>query len=84
MSTFTDKDNLSFEQSGTKWHRRVSLVDGILGGTTYDYGARVLTDSDTETYTFRSGGAAGTIVAVIVINYTDSTLETILNFSRTT
>lgn len=49
----------------------------------YDYMAGVETDSDTETYTFRVGGAAGTIVATLVINYSSSEKTFISNMSIT-
>ena len=56
--------------------------DGI-GLGSYDYVARVLTNSTTETYTFRTGGASGTVVATLVIVYTDSTLATISTVTKT-
>ncbi len=49
----------------------------------YDYVSLALTDSDTETYTFKTGGAGGTTVATIVVNYTDSTKDTITDATRT-
>lgn len=48
-----------------------------LGLPPYDYAERVLTNSTTETYTFKVNGSGGTTVATVVIVYTDSTLETI-------
>lgn len=57
-------------------------TDGI-GIGSFDYVARVLTNSTTETYTFRTGGATGTIVATIVVVYTDSTLATLLSVTKT-
>ncbi len=56
--------------------------DGI-GLGSYDYVARILTNSTTETYTFRTNGATGTIVATLVIVYTDSTLATISTVTKT-
>ena len=38
----------------------------------------------TDTYTFRDGGSGGTIVAVTVITWTDSTKCTLANVERTT
>jgi hypothetical protein len=57
-------------------------TDGI-GVGTYDYVARVLTNATTETYTFYQGGVTGQLVATIVLVYTDSTLNTILNVTKT-
>lgn len=56
---------------------------GGLGIEEYDYVSLALTDADTETYTFKTGGAAGTTVATVVINYTDSTKGTITNVTKT-
>lgn len=49
----------------------------------YDYVARVLTNSTTETYTFRKGGSSGTAVATVVVVYTDSTLGTLSSVTKT-
>ena len=54
-----------------------------LGLAPYDYVSRVLTDSVTETYTFKTGGASGTTVGTIIVVYTDSTLATISSAERT-
>jgi len=47
----------------------------------FDYIKCVYTDSVTETYTYRNGGASGTIVAVLTVVYTDSTKD---NFDSVT
>lgn len=49
----------------------------------YDYFARVLTNSTTETYTYKSGGSGGTTTNTLVIVYTDSTLATISSITKT-
>lgn len=41
-------------------------------GVDYDYLDVQQTDSDTETYVFKTGGSSGTTVRTIVINYTSS------------
>lgn len=61
----------------------VTDTAGIMSGIAYDYMSVAYTDSDTETYTFKSGGSGGTTVATIVINYTDSTKEFISDVTRT-
>lgn len=48
----------------------------------YDYVAMVISPATTETYTFRRGGASGTIVATVVIVYTDSTREDISTVTK--
>jgi hypothetical protein len=50
-------------------------------GVEYDYLDVQQTDADTETYIFKLGGAGGTTVRTIVVNYTDSTKENIDNVS---
>ena len=48
----------------------------------YDYIA--LTQATlTDTWTFKTGGATGTIVATVIITYTDATKATISNIART-
>jgi hypothetical protein len=43
----------------------------------YDYLDVQQTDTDTETYIFKSGGSAGTTVQTIVVNYTSDTKQDI-------
>lgn len=49
----------------------------------FDYVSRTLTNSTTETYTFKSGGSSGTTTNTVVIVYTDSTLSTISTVTKT-
>lgn len=58
--------------------------EGILAGVKYDYAENVISPSTTETWTFKSGGASGTVVAVLVIVYTDATRADISTVTRTT
>lgn len=39
----------------------------------YDYVGVAYPDGDTETYTFKTGGSAGTTVATVTVDYVDST-----------
>jgi hypothetical protein len=39
----------------------------------FDYVSMVISPATTETYTFKSGGASGTVTNTVVIVYTDST-----------
>lgn len=53
-----------------------SFVSGglpMVAGIDYDYLDVQQTDSDTETYVFKTGGSGGTTVRTIVVNYTSST-----------
>ncbi len=47
----------------------------------YDYGSLALSNGDTtETYTFKVGGSGGTNTGTVVINYTDSSRNVLVNF----
>lgn len=46
----------------------------------YDYAALSQT-STTDVYTYRQGGASGTVLATLTITYTDSTKATISNWT---
>lgn len=41
------------------------------------------TVTNTETYTFKSGGSGGTTVAIVTVVYTDATLATISTVTKT-
>jgi hypothetical protein len=71
-----------------------SRVTGITSGTkrflhtmdandfVWDYCSLALTNSTTETYTFKTGGSGGTTVKTIVV-YTDDTKETLSTVTKT-
>lgn len=62
---------------------RVSNVAGTLPWV-YDYVALVLSNGNTtETYTFRDGGSGGTVVGTVVINYTTSDRDVMIDASIT-
>lgn len=77
------------KQLGSTGALAVSLTDGSgspTGGmqlNNYDYVSLTLTNSTTETYTFKSGGSGGTTTNTIVIVYTDSTKSTISTVTKT-
>lgn len=48
----------------------------------YDYVSLALTDSVTETYTFKIGGSSGTTVATVTVIYTDSKKCTISSVEK--
>ncbi|MCA9333894.1 hypothetical protein KC963_02500 [Candidatus Saccharibacteria bacterium] len=57
----------------------ILTVTGLVPGVDYDYLDVQQTDSDTETYVYKTGGSGGTTVRTIVVNYTDSTKKNIDN-----
>lgn len=72
----------SFNSDTGEWENQ-SINSGKLVYEQFDYISRVLTNSTTETYTYRLGGSSGTLVATVVVTYTDSTLETISTVEKT-
>lgn len=86
--TLEDKDYLSFEQLGVADYARkvkvTSINEGILSGVTYNYLSMALSGGNTtETYTYKTGGAGGTTVAVVVVVYTNSTRDILSTVTRT-
>ena len=59
--------------------QRTDITSG-LALPQYNYVERVLTDPVTETYTFKNGGV---VVSTVIIVYTNSSLQTILNVTKT-
>lgn len=49
----------------------------------FDYIGVTSPDGVTDVYTFRAGGATGTVVATLTIIYTDSTKVTLSSLART-
>ncbi len=62
---------------------KVNIAVSGLSLNQFDYVARAYDSVVTETWTFYKGGSGGTLVNTIVIVYTDSTLATILNVTKT-
>jgi len=56
---------------------------GLIDNVVFDFVAQVQA-ATTDTWTYREGGSGGTINAVVVITYTNSTKRIILNAERTT
>jgi hypothetical protein len=60
-------------------------VDNIAGISLpeYDYFAVTYPLTTQEVYVFKTGGAGGTTVATVTLNYTDATKEFLLNGAKT-
>ena len=67
----------------SKGNLKINIAVNGLSLNQFDYVARAYDSNVTETWTFYSGGSGGTLVNTIVIVYTDSTLATILNVTKT-
>lgn len=60
---------------------RVQIQDGFNLGS-FDY-VSLATGSNTDTYTFKTGGAGGSTVGTVTITYTDATKATISTVVKT-
>lgn len=56
----------------------------LLQGVDFNYIGATYPSSTQESYTYRDGGAAGTIVAVIDVTYTNSSKSDLLTVFRST
>lgn len=64
----------------------VSAIGGpgsLLADVEFDYIAVTYPSGTQEVYTYKDGGSGGTTVAVITVNYVDSTKASVLNVART-
>lgn len=61
----------------------VFAATGGLVGVAYDYMSYTNTSSTVDTYTYKSGGAGGTVVATVTITYTDSSKSQVSTVART-
>jgi len=63
-----------------------SSLIGVVSGLqipVHDYISVAYPSSDTEVYTFKTGGSGGTTVATLTVEYTDSTKENLSSVART-
>lgn len=75
----------------SKGNAKVSLFDvnnnnvspNPLNLSPYDYVSMTEAPAGTETYTFKSGGAGGTITNTVVVVYTDATKATLSTVTKT-
>lgn len=61
---------------------KTSPASGILVPEKYDY-ISLAQASTTDTWSYKNGGAAGTLVATVTVTYTDSTKATIQSVAKT-
>lgn len=61
---------------------RVNAIAGGISIPNYDF-AQLTQDPTHDVWTFKTGGAAGTLVATVTITYTDATKVTISTVART-
>lgn len=74
----------TYSEVGEKRSQDVAIQEGMLAGIAYNYVALVLSVTDTvETWTYKTGGASGTIVATVVITYLTSSRDVIVSVLRT-
>jgi hypothetical protein len=68
--------------SKADYYLKTGSATGLLKDTKYNF-ASLSQTSTTDTWTYKIGGASGTITAVIVITYTDSTKSIMSTIERT-
>lgn len=61
---------------------QIQHFGGGIGVDGYDYVSVAYPTSSTETYTFKSGGASGTLIATIAVVYTDSTKQSLSTVTK--
>lgn len=77
---------LAYDVSSMTWVAQDTTGAGIQTNSlvpyAYDY-IGVTTNSTSDVFAYKSGGAAGTLVATVTVSYTDSTKNTLLSVVRT-
>lgn len=82
--TEIDMPTYSEESSTSRRSLDVALQEGLLSGVVYNYMSMALSGADTiETFTYKTGGSGGTVVATIVITYTTSDRDVLSSVERT-
>lgn len=77
-----------FDEDGERHVQLAVNPDGTLKGLVgmeippHDYIAATYPQGDTEVYTYKSGGASGTVVATITVVYTDATKEVLSSVTK--
>lgn len=69
---------LRYQDASGSW---LNWTPDMVAGEDFDYLDVQQTDSDTETFVFKTGGSGGTTVRTIVVNYTSSAKTDIDNVS---
>lgn len=64
---------------GANWQRQ----GATLVPASYDYVAYTNTNTTTDTYVYKSGGATGATIATVTIVYTDTTKTQVSTMTRT-
>lgn len=84
LANVVDTDGLTPVLVGDKNNNaiRVNSIAGGISLPNYDY-AKLTQDATHDVWTFKTGGAAGTLVATVTITYTDATKAVIDTVVRT-
>ena len=77
-----DKEYQKFRDSSRGKVAIATLEEGGLNIGDYDYIAVTYPTATSEVYTFKSGGASGTTVSTVTLEYTDSTKEDLSSATR--
>ena len=64
------------------YNRVKTILSNTLITDSFDYIGATYPDTETEVYTYKSGGSGGTIVGTITVVYTDSTKAVLLSVTK--
>lgn len=82
-----DREYNNFADNGDGTTSRYMQVTGglgtILSGVTYDYILASYPSSSSEQYVFKLGGSGGTVVATVLVQYTNSSKANISTVTKT-
>jgi hypothetical protein len=62
---------------------RTTAAGGVLVPEKFDFVAATYPDTVTEVYTYKNGGASGTLIATVTLVYTNSTKANLSTVTRT-
>ena len=60
----------------------IKVIPSSFIDVAYDYVSAAYPQSDTEVYTYKTGGSGGTTVATVTVVYTDSTKENLSSVTK--
>jgi hypothetical protein len=77
-----DIDARAINETGVLEGAKTQVVTWGFAIRDYDYIGVTYPSGTQEVYTFKTGGVSGTILAVITVDYTDSTKESISSVAK--
>jgi len=81
-SEFIEADYQKFSKQNGEFFVKVTTNNALITDK-YDYIAMTYPTTTTDVFTYKQGGASGTVVGIITITYTNSSKTTIASVART-